>query len=428
MSKARALADLRNLLVDLYPTEQSSRRVVDEAGLPHGHVAFQDAAIDNWHAILEEADRHDRVGAVVAVAKGEYDQHAEALEDAYRRYREAPTLPAGPYRRNLALLLVAMALLPMWFYLHLYPLVVRSLAVGALGAGLAAGALAAWKLVGSFFRDALAEEGRSRVEKLLHEPRTTRFLAVAVGVVLALCVTTSSVYLVHDRADLDTVTVTATRGAQDQAPWEPLEVAPGGAVAGRPVFFAWPGAGLRFELESPIDYKLRQPEHRLFPWRRLELRASRDLAPRDLSVIRIAANNLVTTILPDFDLPIEPSTTYSMTVTFGDESRTLDDVRRGFIYLGASKEIVAILQKREKAEEREEALTPCVRPLGSVDQMMPHWRSGSRFLEITPLLDGGQLVVEVREQKSGVLKSRAEVAVDKLKDGIHTLCLIKLFQ
>ncbi len=411
MSLPATHAALRDLLVDLYPTEQSSRRVVDEAGLAHGRIAFQDAAIDNWHAILTEAYRHGKVANLVEVAKGEYPESSDALEAAYHQYLEAPILPPGPYRWNLALLLAAMVLLPMWFYLHLYPLVASSLAVGALGAGLAAGALAAWKLISSFLGDGLAEEGRSRVEKVLRNPKATGFLAVALAVVLVLCLTTSSVYLIHDRDDLNTVVMVA----RDQSVH--LEASPQADLVGRPVFFNWPGSSLRFDVKSPVDFEIRAPGRRLVPWRRLELRASRDLAP--LPVVRIAASSQITTLLPEAELTA-PLATYSLVITIGgSEHKTLSDVRRGLVYLAANEDIADASRSREKAAEMERSLTDCA--FGRLDQMMPFWRSGFQFLAIPQLLEGKALKIELFEDAKNMLKSSTDI--DELPQGIHSACL-----
>ncbi len=89
MSKLAALAPLRDLLVDLYPTRDGSYRLVDEAGLRRAHIAFENAAIDNWQNILVEAHRRSRVGAVVAIAQGEYPEQAEALQASLQAYEGA---------------------------------------------------------------------------------------------------------------------------------------------------------------------------------------------------------------------------------------------------------------------------------------------------------------------------------------------------
>ncbi|MCB1033988.1 MAG: hypothetical protein KDD47_09165 [Acidobacteria bacterium] len=89
MSKLAALSPLRDLLVDLYPTKESSYRVVDEAGLRRGPIAFDNAAADNWQAILVEAHRQGKVRALVAVVQGQYEEQAAALAAALETYETA---------------------------------------------------------------------------------------------------------------------------------------------------------------------------------------------------------------------------------------------------------------------------------------------------------------------------------------------------
>jgi hypothetical protein len=76
------LTRLRDLLAELYPTIQLSREVVEQAGLPTGHIEFSTASSSNWHQILKEADLRKRVPAVVAIARQEYPERAPELTAA----------------------------------------------------------------------------------------------------------------------------------------------------------------------------------------------------------------------------------------------------------------------------------------------------------------------------------------------------------
>ncbi len=85
------LTNLNDVLAGLYPLTRESLRVVDAAGLPKAHIAFQDKAIDNWHAILLEAARRGKVDDLVRAARKDYP------EDPFlaRVERGAPTPVRG---------------------------------------------------------------------------------------------------------------------------------------------------------------------------------------------------------------------------------------------------------------------------------------------------------------------------------------------
>jgi hypothetical protein len=68
---------LREVLICLYPTQQDSRRVVEDAGLDPAHITFSDKAINNWFNILEEAQKRNKVQAIINVACKDYAENAE---------------------------------------------------------------------------------------------------------------------------------------------------------------------------------------------------------------------------------------------------------------------------------------------------------------------------------------------------------------
>ncbi|MFN2245285.1 MAG: FxSxx-COOH system tetratricopeptide repeat protein [Anaerolineae bacterium] len=108
------LAKLRDLLAELYPTEQLSRELLAQVGLPTGRILFSSATTSNWFNILTEADLHDRVGDLVAVACEDFPNCCAELSEAYGEYREratqlprasgiaSPAMPTFqvPYNRN----------------------------------------------------------------------------------------------------------------------------------------------------------------------------------------------------------------------------------------------------------------------------------------------------------------------------------------
>jgi V8-like Glu-specific endopeptidase len=75
MSWNRTLTNLRDVLAGLYPTVTESRQVVVQAGLNPLRIAFDPKAVTNWFHILEEAQKHNKVQAIVQVARDEYPEN-----------------------------------------------------------------------------------------------------------------------------------------------------------------------------------------------------------------------------------------------------------------------------------------------------------------------------------------------------------------
>jgi V8-like Glu-specific endopeptidase len=66
------LTNLNDVLAGLYPLMVDSIRIVDDARLPKGFISFQPRAVDNWHAILDEAQKRNKVSDVIRVARKDY--------------------------------------------------------------------------------------------------------------------------------------------------------------------------------------------------------------------------------------------------------------------------------------------------------------------------------------------------------------------
>lgn len=100
MPKPNALPVLRGILATLYPTREDAYRIVEDAGLDPRFISFSDKAINNWHHILNEAVKHDKLLALVQLARSEFAHHqpltqaALALEaDEEFRGQESPSAP-----------------------------------------------------------------------------------------------------------------------------------------------------------------------------------------------------------------------------------------------------------------------------------------------------------------------------------------------
>ena len=66
------LTNLNYVLAGLYPLLDQSLPVVDRAGVPKAQIRFQPAAIDNWWAILDQADKRGKVVDIVRAARRDY--------------------------------------------------------------------------------------------------------------------------------------------------------------------------------------------------------------------------------------------------------------------------------------------------------------------------------------------------------------------
>lgn len=72
MPTPNVLRALCAVLAQLYPDKASASRIAKDAGIPIALVALNDRAIDNWHAILQEAEKQDRLALLLAAVNEEY--------------------------------------------------------------------------------------------------------------------------------------------------------------------------------------------------------------------------------------------------------------------------------------------------------------------------------------------------------------------
>lgn len=84
-----ALTELLDSLILLYPDEDVARRVVTQAQVAAGNINFQGGAKQFWSSILVEAEKQNKVSALIDVAMSEYGENT-ALLTAAANYRAAP--------------------------------------------------------------------------------------------------------------------------------------------------------------------------------------------------------------------------------------------------------------------------------------------------------------------------------------------------
>jgi len=97
--KEKILADLRDALIELYPTEQSARVVVHDAGLKADKIAFNSSSKINWHNILAEARKQTCLDKLLEIACKDYPKN-EPLAVAcnnYHRWSKQIRRPSSKY-------------------------------------------------------------------------------------------------------------------------------------------------------------------------------------------------------------------------------------------------------------------------------------------------------------------------------------------
>lgn len=86
MDNKQVLADLRNTLAKIYHDPVSVRRIVHDAGLESKMIDFNGPSVNNWNNVLLQAQKMDKLDALLSVVSSEYSGHIE-LKKAVSAYR-----------------------------------------------------------------------------------------------------------------------------------------------------------------------------------------------------------------------------------------------------------------------------------------------------------------------------------------------------
>lgn len=83
---------LRDALADLYPTAADARTLLTSAGLDGRQIAFDARPSNTWFAILDEAQKQGKTGAIMQKALEKYPAYAPLLQacDAYQAWQQVP--------------------------------------------------------------------------------------------------------------------------------------------------------------------------------------------------------------------------------------------------------------------------------------------------------------------------------------------------
>jgi hypothetical protein len=78
MSATRELlAQIRDVLATLYLNPDMARMVAQDAGLDLRRVEYSNRPLENWEAILEEAQNQGRIAAILDIASRQYPEQAD---------------------------------------------------------------------------------------------------------------------------------------------------------------------------------------------------------------------------------------------------------------------------------------------------------------------------------------------------------------
>src|SRR5438034_296132 len=95
MGWSPALSQLRDILAELFHSEDRIGMILDEAGVPRARVRLSVAPLDAWHNALLEADRGRLVKAIIEAAIRHYRSHQRLKEAADLYHRSILTAAGG---------------------------------------------------------------------------------------------------------------------------------------------------------------------------------------------------------------------------------------------------------------------------------------------------------------------------------------------
>src|SRR6266446_871318 len=86
------LTALNYVLANLYPFRDESIRLVNEAGLRPAFITFDNKAIDNWHSILDEADKTDHILNLIQAVRRDYPDNPVLIQAERAERNNLPSL------------------------------------------------------------------------------------------------------------------------------------------------------------------------------------------------------------------------------------------------------------------------------------------------------------------------------------------------
>ncbi|MCX6046427.1 MAG: SUMF1/EgtB/PvdO family nonheme iron enzyme [Chloroflexi bacterium] len=99
MSNQSPFVNLRNILADFYRHITTIQRVMVDANLDPSRIVLGANPLNNWHSILSEAERTNKVDALLAVVLEEYGENQQ-LHEAYAAYQASLQQGSDATRRR----------------------------------------------------------------------------------------------------------------------------------------------------------------------------------------------------------------------------------------------------------------------------------------------------------------------------------------
>lgn len=85
MINQREFIKLRDILIELYPSESGAKRVVYDAEINSALIEFSSQATHNWQAILSEAQKSKKINALINIVLRDYPNNEE-LQKIFNAY------------------------------------------------------------------------------------------------------------------------------------------------------------------------------------------------------------------------------------------------------------------------------------------------------------------------------------------------------
>jgi len=303
------------------------------------------------------------------------------------------------YRLNLALFVVFMICLAIWFQRHLQTYVTEIFLVsGTLTLW------AVWQIVQSWLQWGWDEEVAELKKRLLSQARATEYLIFGFVLLCILWSTTSSIYVAYAGNTNGPATFTVQVLQKGNLYLPPLEVASYEGVAGRPYFLHWRSVDLEFRITDPPGYEARQ--ERLAPWTGIHLLVPADFAPKKFRVLRLVplqVFNRLPTVASQ-----SPDVHYVLQISRGGpcgsdaagiEKFSVEDLRRQALYIGAPEsDLKWLIEKRDDRKFRAEFANALARnqvPEERRPEWIREWEASPRLVPSPAFREKDQVCIQI---------------------------------
>lgn len=376
-----------------------------------------------------------------------------------------------PVRRNAFMAFCAIALLVIWFVLHILPLAerLRDDLLGSIGLPVSAGLLIVWLVsrVYQQFKAALWNWGELPILDWLQKRSARLVSASALAIAALLFASTTSVYLYHPPPDsnppnavqiqlVDTHADTDTGSGKSFLGGLKLETTGENTSAGRPIFFPFFSPELKLTVVEPprgweltVNGKAPPDSLSLLPVQPIVLRVVKTVYPPMIRLLpsktMVADENRLLP-LPGEQDPLIP---YRLVVTVhgADESvlkmEEWDNFQQGSIYLGSDmakrnvfdpgKPGTRVDRLRADIENRIADLEECYPMDLSDPDTLLQWTdiwNNEKFIVLDPWPEPGQRVsVQIFEKSddnedlNGTVRAEYDLDIGAQQPEVYTICL-----